>query len=91
MIPATKQPRRPPQGGHAYVDPGSRPLFHKWFRTLSCQDVSIRRIQDQNPWRADGNAPGHLLPLPDNGPHRFAAAPVVGDGFFYALIRKPSP
>lgn len=41
--------------------------------------------------QADGNAPGHLLPLPDNGPHRFAAAPVVGDGFFYALIRKPSP
>jgi len=41
--------------------------------------------------RADGNAPGHLLPLPDNGPHRVAAAPVVGDGFFYALIRKPSP
>jgi len=37
----------------------------------------------------DGAAPGHLLPLPDNGPHR--SAPVVGDGFFYALIRKPSP
>ena len=41
--------------------------------------------------RTDGNAPGHLLPLPDNGPHQFATAPVVGDGFFYALIRKPSP
>jgi 16S rRNA (cytosine967-C5)-methyltransferase len=33
--------------------------------------------------------PGHLLPLPDNDRNRFAAAPVVGDGFFYALIRKP--
>lgn len=33
-------------------------------------------------------APGHLLPLPDNGSDRFATAPVVGDGFFYALIRK---
>jgi len=37
--------------------------------------------------RRDSAAPGHLLPLPDNGPHR---SPVVGDGFFYALIRKPS-
>jgi 16S rRNA (cytosine967-C5)-methyltransferase len=34
-------------------------------------------------------APGHLLPLPDNDPDRFATAAVVGDGFFYALIRKP--
>jgi len=39
---------------------------------------------------ADGAAPGHLLPLPDNGFERSAPAPVVGDGFFYALIRKPS-
>lgn len=38
----------------------------------------------------DGNAPGHLLPLPDNGFDRSAPAPVVGDGFFYALIHKPS-
>jgi len=38
----------------------------------------------------DASAPGHLLPLPDNGPHRSTPAPVVGDGFFYALIRKPS-
>ena len=38
----------------------------------------------------DPAAPGHLLPLPDNGPERSAPAPVVGDGFFYALIRKPS-
>jgi 16S rRNA (cytosine967-C5)-methyltransferase len=38
----------------------------------------------------DTTAPGHVLPLPDNGPDRSAPAPVVGDGFFYALIRKPS-
>jgi 16S rRNA (cytosine967-C5)-methyltransferase len=38
----------------------------------------------------DSVAPGHLLPLPDNGSNRSAPAPVVGDGFFYALIRKPS-
>jgi len=37
----------------------------------------------------DAAAPGHLLPLPDNDPDRFATTPVVGDGFFYALIRKP--
>jgi 16S rRNA (cytosine967-C5)-methyltransferase len=39
--------------------------------------------------RLDPAAPGHLLPLPDNVPDRFATTPVVGDGFFYALIRKP--
>jgi len=38
----------------------------------------------------DDAAPGHVLPLPDNGPDQSAPAPVVGDGFFYALIRKPS-
>jgi 16S rRNA (cytosine967-C5)-methyltransferase len=37
----------------------------------------------------DDVAPGHLLPLPDNGPDRSAPASVVGDGFFYASIRKP--
>jgi 16S rRNA (cytosine967-C5)-methyltransferase len=37
----------------------------------------------------DGAGPGHLLPLPDNGPDQSAPAPVVGDGFFYASIRKP--
>ena len=39
--------------------------------------------------RLAATAPGHLLPLPDNEPDRFATTPVVGDGFFYALIRKP--
>ncbi len=38
----------------------------------------------------DAASPGHVLPLPDNGPQRSAPAPVVGDGFFFALIRKPS-
>jgi 16S rRNA (cytosine967-C5)-methyltransferase len=37
----------------------------------------------------DPAAPGHVLPLPDNGSDRSAPAPVVGDGFFFALIRKP--
>ena len=39
--------------------------------------------------RLETATPGHLLPLPDNDRNRFATAPVVGDGFFYALIRKP--
>jgi len=39
--------------------------------------------------RLEVATPGHLLPLPDNERNRFATAPVVGDGFFYALIRKP--
>ncbi|MCG3189660.1 MAG: Ribosomal RNA small subunit methyltransferase B [Burkholderiaceae bacterium] len=37
---------------------------------------------------ADPVAPGHLLPLPENGFDRSGS--VVGDGFFYALIRKPA-
>jgi 16S rRNA (cytosine967-C5)-methyltransferase len=39
--------------------------------------------------RLEMATPGHLLPLPDNDSDRFATASVVGDGFFYALIRKP--
>jgi 16S rRNA (cytosine967-C5)-methyltransferase len=31
-------------------------------------------------------SPGHLLPLPDNGP---AGSPSMADGFFYALLHKP--
>lgn len=38
----------------------------------------------------DAAAPGHLLPLPENGIDRSDPASVVGDGFFYALIRKPA-
>lgn len=33
-------------------------------------------------------SPGHLLPLPDNGLTP-ADAPILGDGFFYALLLKP--
>jgi 16S rRNA (cytosine967-C5)-methyltransferase len=44
----------------------------------------------------DSRSPGHLLPLPDNGSsgaslpgsNLDAAAPVVSDGFYYALLRK---
>lgn len=44
----------------------------------------------------DGRSPGHLLPLPDNGPGGMSSsgnaadvAPhVVSDGFYYALLRK---
>ena len=44
----------------------------------------------------DGRSPGHLLPLPDNGSTEAsspgggvdAVAPLVSDGFYYALLRK---
>lgn len=52
-------------------------------------DAFLQRHAMQGVSRDDA-APGHLLPLPDNGPHRSTPASVVGDGFFYALIRKPS-
>jgi 16S rRNA (cytosine967-C5)-methyltransferase len=51
-------------------------------------DAFLQRHGAQGAQR-DASAPGHLLPLPDNGSH--APAPVAGDGFFYALIRKPAP
>jgi 16S rRNA (cytosine967-C5)-methyltransferase len=51
-------------------------------------DAFLQRHRAQGA-RLEPAAPGHLLPLPDNDPDRFATAPVVGDGFFYALIRKP--
>jgi 16S rRNA (cytosine967-C5)-methyltransferase len=35
--------------------------------------------------RLDPASPGHLLPLPDNGP---GGAPATADGFFYALLHK---
>lgn len=37
----------------------------------------------------DPASPGHLPGLPDNRNPLVAAAPVTGDGFYYALIRKP--
>ncbi|HET7528368.1 MAG TPA: 16S rRNA (cytosine(967)-C(5))-methyltransferase RsmB [Burkholderiaceae bacterium] len=52
-------------------------------------DAFLQRHAIPRRWQ-DVAAPGHLLPLPDNGLHRSAPAPLVGDGFFYASIRKPS-
>lgn len=46
-------------------------------------DAFLQRTGQPRPQLAPGS-PGHLLPLPDNGP-RPAGAP-QGDGFFYALI-----
>jgi 16S rRNA (cytosine967-C5)-methyltransferase len=51
-------------------------------------DAFLQRHSGQGA-RLEPHAPGHLLPLPDNDRDRFAATSVVGDGFFYALIRKP--
>jgi 16S rRNA (cytosine967-C5)-methyltransferase len=51
-------------------------------------DAFLQRHRAQGA-RLEPATPGHLLPLPDNDLDRFATAPVVGDGFFYALIRKP--
>jgi 16S rRNA (cytosine967-C5)-methyltransferase len=39
--------------------------------------------------RLDAASPGHLLPLPDNSTLPGAPHPVVGDGFFHALLHKP--
>jgi 16S rRNA (cytosine967-C5)-methyltransferase len=52
-------------------------------------DAFLQRHGVPHEWQ-DRAAPGHLLPLPDNGSHPTAPASLVGDGFFYALIRKPS-
>ncbi len=46
--------------------------------------------------RLDARSPGHLLPLPDNGPsgprasgsESDASSDVISDGFYYALMRK---
>jgi 16S rRNA (cytosine967-C5)-methyltransferase len=50
-------------------------------------DAFLQRHAGDKPLR-DPSSPGHLLPLPDN-PEQQLAHQVVGDGFFYALIRKP--
>jgi 16S rRNA (cytosine967-C5)-methyltransferase len=39
--------------------------------------------------RLETASPGHLLPLADNSQSSSAAPGVVGDGFYYALLRKP--
>jgi len=51
-------------------------------------DAFLQRHEGDNP-RQDPSSPGHLLPLPDNSDQTPAAPAVVGDGFFYALVRKP--
>ncbi|MFO1218301.1 MAG: 16S rRNA (cytosine(967)-C(5))-methyltransferase RsmB [Burkholderiaceae bacterium] len=52
-------------------------------------DAFLQRHAGDNP-RREPAAPGHLLPLPENSATRPVVAPaVVGDGFFYALLRKP--
>jgi len=50
-------------------------------------DAFLQRHAASKPMLAP-HSPGHLLGLPDNGPST-AAPSAVGDGFFYALIRKP--
>jgi len=48
-------------------------------------DAFLQRAPDAEP----RPSPGHLLPLPENGaPSVPGGAVVIGDGFFYALLRK---
>lgn len=51
-------------------------------------DAFLQRHERDNPQR-DPAAPGHLLGLPDNSASHPADPAVVGDGFFYALLRRP--
>ena len=52
-------------------------------------DAFLQRLEPQGA-RLDPSAPGHLLPLPDNGGGPDAArTAAVQDGFFYALLHKP--
>jgi 16S rRNA (cytosine967-C5)-methyltransferase len=51
-------------------------------------DAFLQRHAGDNPQR-DLAAPGHLLGLPDNSTMHPAEPAVAGDGFFYALLRRP--
>ena len=51
-------------------------------------DAFLQRHARDNPQR-DLAAPGHLLGLPENSASHPADPAVAGDGFFYALLRRP--
>ena len=51
---------------------------------------AVTRVPGAKSWvKGLANVRGHLLPLVDNRLQTAAAPTVVGDGFYYALIRKP--
>ena len=51
-------------------------------------DAFLQRHAGDKP-TVDPASPGHLLPLPDNSRSLVAGPALAGDGFFYALLRKP--
>ncbi len=71
--------------------PGGRMLYATCsiFRAEGAHqiDAFLQRHRDDSP-RLDPGSPGHLLGVPDN-PDTRPADTDGGDGFFYALIRKP--
>jgi 16S rRNA (cytosine967-C5)-methyltransferase len=71
--------------------PGGR-LLYATCSIFRCEgeqqiDAFLQRHAADNPLR-DDSAPGHLLGLPENSEATVAAPTPVGDGFFYALLRK---
>jgi 16S rRNA (cytosine967-C5)-methyltransferase len=70
------------------LTPGGRLLYATCsvFKTegQSQIDAFLQRVAPGTA-RLDPASPGHLLPLPDNGP---AGARASADGFFYALLHK---
>jgi 16S rRNA (cytosine967-C5)-methyltransferase len=72
--------------------PGGRLLYATCsiFRIEGSQqiDAFLQRHARDNP-QTDDAAPGHLLPLPENSDTQVVAPVPVGDGFYYALLRRP--